>query len=392
MPKVGWILSVVLFVLGTLSATQGFLNAVEPSGSPDFHWSVSRQLLNHENPYRLYVEHRPLVLERPRIVPAYPASGEIFLWPLAALNFDHAKRLWAAANIAFAIGSVVLIARMTAVSGVVVLAMLGLFLASTPVRNTIGNGQQGLFSFFFFLLAVDQQRQERTPLAALCLAASWLKYTVSLPLSLIFLRRGWRTTFAIASAVHIGLTLFLAFWTGESALDLLLGSIIAAGDTVGHAVTPHRFDVIAIARHLGVSSLMGPGSVGIALFIVVAGLLFKSINDLTFDLSLLSLVSLIWAYHRQYDYFVLIIPLFYALKHWQQKTIDAADILIVFSTFLVWYVQRILDGVVAWSSENISFSLASDVIFWLSCLTFYAAFISYFTNAFVRQRPVPQEM
>jgi len=90
-----------------------------------------------------------------------------------------------------------------------------------------------------------------------------------------------------------------------------------------------------------------------------------------------------------YDYFVLIIPLIYVLKHWQQKTIDAPDTLIVFSTFLIWYVQRILDGAVAWSSENISLSLASDIIFWLSGLTFYAAFISYFTSAFVRRRPVP---
>ena len=192
-------------------------------------------------------------------------------------------------------------------------------------------------------------------------------------------------TFAIASAVHIGLTLFLAFWTGQSPLDLLLGSIMAAGDTV----TARMFDVIAIARYLGVSSLIGPGSVGIALFIVVAALLFKSTNDLMFDLSMLSLVSLIWAYHGQYDYFVLIIPLIYVLKHWQQKTIDAPDTLIVFSTFLIWYVQRILDGAVAWSSENISLSLASDIIFWLSGLTFYAAFISYFTSAFVRRRPVP---
>ena len=192
-------------------------------------------------------------------------------------------------------------------------------------------------------------------------------------------------TFAIASAVQIGLTLFLAFWTGESPLDLLLGSIMATGDTV----TARMFDVIAIARYLGVSSLIGPGSVGIALFIVVAALLFKSTNDLMLDLSLLSLLSLIWTYHSSYDYFVLVIPLIYALKHWQQKIIDAPDTLIVFSTFLIWYVQRILDGAVAWSSENISLYLASDVIFWLSCLTFYAAFISYFTSAFVRQRPVP---
>src|SRR5262249_48959720 len=150
----------------------------------------------------------------------YPASAEIFLWPVAALSFDDAKWLWAAANILFAIGCVVLTARMASASGVVVLGLLGLFLAGTPGWRTIGNGQQGLFSFFFFLLAIELQQQKKAPLAALCLAASWLKYTITLPLSLVFIRQEWRSTFAIASTVHFGLTLFLALWTGENPLDL----------------------------------------------------------------------------------------------------------------------------------------------------------------------------
>jgi hypothetical protein len=82
---------------------------------------------------------------------------------------------------------------------------------------------------------LDLHQRKRLPLAALCLAASWLKYTISFPLSLVFIRQEWRTTFAIASTVHVGLTLFLAFWTGENPLDLLLGRLMLAGNAVTQA-------------------------------------------------------------------------------------------------------------------------------------------------------------
>ena len=374
--RLAWTLAVVLLMLGALSSMQGFLNAVRPNGSQDFQWSVSRQLLKHENPYRLFIEGGAGTM------PVYPASAEIFLWPVAALNFDDAKWVWAATNMLFAIGSIVLVARITEMSGVLMVSLLGLFLASTPVRTTVGNGQHGLFSFFFFLLAIDLQRHGKTPAAALCLAASWLKYTVTFPLSLIFIRREWRKTFALACAVHLGLTLFLAFWTGETPLNLVLGPLMLAGNSV----TASMFDVIAIGRYIGLSSLIGPASVGIALLIVVAALMFKSKNDLIFDLSLLSLLSLVWGYHWQYDYFVLIIPLAYSLKRLRQDTIDSADILTILSVFLIWFVQRIVDSAVAWTSGTASLSVASNVIFWLTCLVFYAAFISYLTSAFMRQR------
>jgi hypothetical protein len=371
----GWLAAVVLMVLGALSGAQGFLNAVKPDGSVDFQWNVSRQLLEHENPYR--PENLPF-----ENTPVYPASAEIFLWPMAALSLDDAKWLWAAANVLFAIGCVVLVARMADVSGVAVLGLLGLFFAGTPVRNTIGNGQHGLFSLFFLLWAVDLRRQNKTLLAAVCLAACWLKYTITLPLSLVFITREWRTTLAIASLLHVGLTVFLAFWTGESPLNMLLGPFMLAG----HAVAATMFDVIAIARYIGISSLIGPGSVGVALFIAVVVLMSKSNNDRITDLSLLSLVSLIWSYHRQYDYFILIIPLVAALKHWQHRMMSIADMLIVLSIFLIWFVQRILDSAALRFPENTFVALGEHVVFWVACLAIYTAFASYITSAYLQAR------
>jgi hypothetical protein len=387
MQKVARLLVVLLMAVGALSSAQGFLNALSPGRSQDFQWSVSRHLLKHENPYQLYREYRSGRLENKPFLnseyPVYPASAEIFLWPVAAVNFDEAKYIWATANVLFAIGSVVLAARMAGTTGLMLLGLLGLFLASTPVRNTIGNGQQGLFSVFFLLLSVNFQQKQKTGLAALCLAMSWLKYTITLPLSLVFIRREWRTTFVIASTVHIGLTLFLAFWIGENPLGVLLAPLMSSEDAASYA---DMFDVMAIATHIGMPSMVTGVFFGLALFVVAAVLMFESKNDVLADLSLLALVSLVWGYHLQYDYTVLIIPLVYAFKHFQRESTGVSDMLIALGTFLIWYLLRIIDYAVSKFPGNVSIELAHSVVFWVACFTIYIALGCYFTNAWRQRR------
>jgi hypothetical protein len=93
------------------------------------------------------------------------------------------------------------------------------------------------------------------------------------------------------------------------------------------------------------------------------------------------LVSLIWSYHWQYDYFVLIIPMAYVLKNWRQGMAGLADILIALSTCLIWFVQRIVDAAVLWFPENVSTVLAMRVVFWGSGLTIYATLVMYLIRA-----------
>jgi hypothetical protein len=369
----GRFLAFALLAVGILSCALGLLNADKLGGSQDFQWGESRLLLEHENPLRLFAEGKfkydPL---HGLSAPAYPMSALVFLWPVAAIDFNHAKGVWAVANILFAIGSVVLVGRMLDLGGVVLAGLLGIFLASTPVRNTIGNGQQGLFSLFFFLLAVSFQQRNKTPLAALCLAASWLKYTITFPLSLVFLRREWRQTLAIAVLVHIGLTIFLGFWTDDNVLSLFLGPLMQAQDIVSATM----FDLMAVAKYIGMPSLTGAMIVSIALFVLLAVLLVNSTSDLVADLSLLSVVSLIWAYHWPYDYFVLIIPLGYALKHWQKGKVDLAGAAIALVVLLVWFVQRVLDAAVLSFPSSLSIAVARQIVFWLACLAIYLALAS----------------
>src|SRR5262249_10159999 len=137
--------------------------------------------------------------------------------------------IWAGLNGLLAIGCALLTARIAGLSGPTVLGLIGLFLASTPVRTTIGNGQQGLWSFFFFLSSVHFQQRKSSSLAGLFLAASWLKYTITAPLSLIFIRHGWRTPLSVAIAIHIALTFFLGIWLSDSPFRILLDPLVLAG-------------------------------------------------------------------------------------------------------------------------------------------------------------------
>ncbi len=368
-----WYLALVLLILGALSCAQGFVNAVKPAGSQDFQWSPSRYLLQHKNPYQLYLAHRagelkdnPFPLSQ---VPNYPASALLALWPLAALDLDTAKWLWAAANVLMGVGCVFLLARTTGANMVAALGLLGLFFMSTPVRNSIGNGQQGLFSLFFFLLAVHFQIGKRTPLAAVCLAACWLKFTITFPLSLVFIRREWRMTLLIAAGIHIALTLFLSFWTSESPVGLLMGPLTVSETGVDSTM----FDTMAVANYFGAESRLAGAIMGIAILAVAAWVIASSKRNLPTDLALASFVSVVWSHHASYDYLVLIIPLMLVVRHWTQESIGSIDILTISGVLLIWFVLRLLDAAISLFPSHAALALTALILFWAAGATVYAA-------------------
>jgi hypothetical protein len=370
------VVAVFLFA-GFLSLAQGVINATAGDGSKDFQWSVARYLLEHKNPYQLFVDFRAGRLASSPFIatetPVYPASAEIFLWPLAALDYSTARWAWALLNGFFSIGCAVFLARIANLGPPVLLGLAGLFLASTPLRSTIGNGQQGLWSLFFLLAAVDCQQRDRRTLAGLFLAASWLKYTVTAPLSLIFLRRGWRTPIPIAAGLHVALTLFLAFWIQEDPFRVLLSPFMLSGT----AQTASMFDVMAIATYLGVPSIAWSAPVGVLLFLAGAAFALRGGANVLATLSLLSMISLLWSYHWQYDYIVLIIPLAYGLKRWIDGDFGYADLGVGTAAIFIWFVQRLIDSASRRFPDEYMIVTLDRGVFWFTCLALYATLFSY---------------
>jgi hypothetical protein len=256
--------------------------------------------------------------------PNYPPSALVFLWPLAILPWDVFRIVWAILNACFAIGIVYLLWRLyfKTTGWHVLIVVIALFLLGTPTRNTIGIGQNGLFSLFFFLLALSAVRGGHRVSSAWALAISWLKYTLTFPLSIVFLTKSRLGITAGAALIHAGLTLALSVWTRSNPLELQLGPIRAYFhqiDPLGRFRSPvGEVDLFALADRLGLTELATWTALPAAIFIVICAaaiVLRRQHEDELLNLSLLSLVSTVCFIHSAgYDLILLVFPLSYLAR------------------------------------------------------------------------------
>jgi hypothetical protein len=351
----------ILSVLAAGSIMVGLRHAWE--SSVDFQWQAIRILLSGHAPAHLYIEGRngtgpqySLLLEQvPNYpvfqVPGYPPSGLLFLWPLALLPWAIAKLAWAASNLGFTFGILVMLKRLylRTVGQSSIALIASLFIIGTPFRNTIGNGQYGIFVLFCFLLALDAESHKRPKLAALALAISWLKCTVTFPLSIIFLYRGRIRVAVGAALIHVGLVLALALWTSSSPLSLLLEPLAVSQEFFHEGGT----DVFTLSSELGPSGVAITRLISATLLLLTAYVTMRyGREDELLAMSILSLLSCIAVYHRPYDQVVLILPLAYLVRELSgaSRSVRPDHLHLILFAVLIgvsWYAVRIAEAATA---------------------------------------------
>lgn len=368
---------IVLCILGaSVSLAQGLKNAVERS--QDFQWSPSRALLNHEDPYSAYLRsngHSQFMAQ----TPAYPASGLIFIWPYAALNWTVAKSLWAMSNIIFT--AIILYCVFSFLSLDTVATKLVLattFIMGTPWRNDVGNGQHAIFAVAFFLLAVC--RSSRSASTGLSIAVSWFKYTISFPLSLYFARsrRGWGAL-AVAALIHGALLIFASAWVHADPWRLFLEPARVAVSPINGMAEYGVIDTFAIASRLGYSSPLLPALASLTI-LVLSFFSMRRDRDTLSCLSILSLASMAVCYHGPYDFVVLVIPLAYALR---ERLVSTRANLYILVVAMIWFADKLIGE---------DFGGLLSIYFWIKTSAFYAALGADWLNGFgVRafEKPLP---
>ena len=285
------------------------------SDSHDNDWGAAHALLQGLDPYKLYLDCADCAKPHffPPVAPMYPASGLILLWPLAMLPWPVARVAWAILNLLFGAGLILSLFRLFLPRGgwrSLLLASIALF-AGAPFLTNLKIGQHAVFALGWFAAALWAERQGNRTLTAIFLAASWFKYTLTFPLSLLFLVRSRRAPLLGAVAIHVILTVFAAAWTGTNPLDLLLGPlrVVHVLNRAGH------LDVFGLAMRLGLTSKLLPLAVAYTLSaaVLVAALRSRTKNDLPL-LCLFSLFAYSVVYHLAYDLVILVIPLFYVMS------------------------------------------------------------------------------
>ncbi len=309
-----------LAILATAFVGTGVKNALAPTGSHDFQWTPAKELLAGRNPYADFIQWKengneytpPHFLNQS---PSYPASVYVLLTPMAALDWPTAKLLWLCTNLCL-IGLLLLgLQRVFPLRNKALFVTIALlFLCSTPLRASLGAGQLNFLSLAAFIWAwhfAQTPGAANAKISGLLLAVAWVKYSLTFPLTLLFICRGRWKPVIFASIIHAALTIAAAIQLGMWPHEFFLSSVhvVLMGDGTGF------LNLVAISMKLKLPMVL-------ALTIIVAATAYiiwllprmKTADDMLL-MSFLGLFSCAVFYHHGYDFIVLLLCAWSIARH-----------------------------------------------------------------------------
>jgi hypothetical protein len=318
--------------------------------SQDFQWSGERLLLQHIDPWAVYLNGDPNHSLIGTQIPNYLPILYLLIVPLGLLSMTYAKLLWAVANVGFAICGTLLAGRYYGLSRKEIVFLVASMLIATPTRNTIGNGQHGLLVMLLWSLSLAFPRlKESGPVVA---GISYFKYSFAPPLVLLLLcrkggLRGIRSV--LFSILPCALALVLVWlWLGGAATNLAHlalepFAVALTGFKVDHN-DPNLMNVLAPLLELRFHRLAGEMEFMIALTICLAIAIFAFLRrrDQSFpwQTAVMATMSYCLFQHHPYDSVVLLFPFAYALSQWQR--LEARIVLILVG--YLFAIQRCLEA------------------------------------------------
>ena len=341
------LLLIVVCLLGAGSAAAGFVAALHRS--QDFQWSGEHILLQHVDPWSVYLrgnpDHQILYTQNP----VYLAEFYVLTVPIGLFREPVAAGVWAFSNLCFAITSAWLAARFYRFARWQVPVIVGLFLMATPTRNTVGNGQQGLFVLFFWCLSLlgPELSSARAAIAGL----SYFKMNYAPPTFLYLLMRGglraaaWSAVPALLSSVLVWLWIS-GIHSFASLVKVTLEPIQVA--RTGYFPVGGESNLMDVLLsfltlfHLSQAAMDGLGllaAIGITLAVLFVATR-RAGTSLQWQMALFGTLSFAMFRHHAYDGVTLLFPFCYCLRFLRTRRGQAGVLLLSF----VWYILRVIDA------------------------------------------------
>lgn len=335
----------IALIVGSMLAAVSVVAALREMllNSMDFQWSGARLLLEHRDPWAIYLagdpKHEILLVQ----IPNYLHELFVLMLPFGLIPFAKAKLLWAVCNLVFVGVLGWCVARLYELDRRATWLLFVLVLMSTPFRVTIGNGQNDALALAAIALwaLVDSQGGR-----GLLLGIAYEKYSFP-PVLVIFLavRQRWKLLLFSMLPPVAGFLLIEA-WLRERwqilAVEPFLTAIHRNSVSLGWA------NIVAVAQGLlrhGAYTPMWtkilPYVLAILLACAFAGFFAMKADrvDGRILLACLLSVSLVCFQHQIYDFLALTFNAAIALKSKPSRTRNIVLIL----TAYFWYLERIFN-------------------------------------------------
>ena len=320
------------------------------SRSQDFQWSGARILLHHIDPWAEYLRgdpnHEIYLQQNPNYLPVL----YVLIAPLGSLKLETAKAAWIACNLFFAISSALLAARFYGLRGQTVVAIVCLELMATATRNTLGNGQQGLFVLWLWCVSLLHRRM--TNGHAMVSGISYFKFNFA-PATFLYLllrRSGIRSVLMSLVPSLLATTMIWLWLTrGRDPREFLrlLAEPFQVSRT-GYYPSGSDCNLMDVLQ-AGLLALHTPGAVvQVATLLtavgVCAAVLYVAIHrheesSVQWQMALMATLSFGLFRHHFYDAVVLLLPFCHAvrLRH------DVRAKVVLGLIGFLWYAERLVD-------------------------------------------------
>jgi hypothetical protein len=308
----------------------------------DFQWSGAHLLSQHEDPWKLYINHQ----DKGKVIlgqqPNYLAELFLLLQPLGQMPFQQAVKWWCGLNLFFTGCILYLVRKMFLLDRDHTLLIAFLLMASMPFRVTLHIGQQSLFVLLMLCITFYAQN----PMAkGLALGVSYSKYSFA-PIIVVMLLMKRRIGVILISSIPPLVGLLLAWrMLGGSFKSLTLEPFavakMAMGPGAADIMTPLEILLRSLGFPLGVTFSI-PAILGLVAAVVAAiwiGRNKRMDEKLQFAVALI--LTLMCLKHVIYDFVVLVVPIAAAVMAPRSKARSIVLLCGAHFWFLTPIIQRL---------------------------------------------------
>jgi len=334
----------LLFVAAFISVAQGFSNAL--TYSQDFQWSPASLVIKGENPYQVWIEGNredKIILSQ---APNYLHQLYIFFIPFGLLDFYTAKTIWAIINILIGLAVCLGLSSYFRLSRSNTYLLILIFLCSTPFRNGIGNGQQGLFALAFLILPFLRFRG-----SLVLQGIGFSKYSFAPPFFIYNIFQSGLLKATLGLILPVTGWLVFSLWTATPPFAALIQPLSVASMAVGTGTG----DLMSLLSNFLDFNTLISGGIGI-LFATIFSFLAGRHPEHERHLPLVCLISLASFKHLGYDFVFMLPVLAYSL------TALSLNIYlpIWIGVFWFWFGLRLMNALI--SALGMSFTHFSDLL------------------------------
>jgi hypothetical protein len=327
------IILVILSILSIISISQGIVNSQIYSN--DFQWSPTVLLSEGINPYLYFLNNNYGDRVIGSQAPNYLHSLYVILLPFAKLDWIVVKKIWLIINILLTIFTFLMIAKKIQLENITLLFIFLIYLCSIPFRNSLGAGQQSILILFAFAFLFGENR-----LSYFFSGISYIKYSFAPPIAIYILIKQGAERFLLSLLIlFIGFVIFYIMQNETNIYSLFIQPLMVSAKAVGYGVSDYM-TIVSIVVSSDSNYLVALYYYIFPVFASLALTIFlvRNTSDVIYELTIISLIGLLFFKHLISDYIFLLPAFLYSIQN-IRYFYSKISILCI---FYFWFVVRVI--------------------------------------------------